>query len=201
MRACAQASLTVKLGDFGLSRLHKAPDHTLLFTAVTLDSSIDAEMIDSSQIKVGMDQTSLVGSVRYMAPEMVADSKRASYTTGVDIFSCGMVAYFVWERRRPMLDGSHINTMQDYLKATMDGKRPTFNKTPKAARGIIEQCWASDPSDRPSAAQMHELWEAVVVPRGKGGGLFTGRGGSKSPKSADGSKRPKSIRSAGSRTA
>jgi serine/threonine protein kinase len=143
-------SLRVKLGDFGVARI---------VSNDTMDSSRHGDAT--------LDQTSNCGTVRFMAPEVHAApgaDKTRLYSPKADIFSLGLVFYFVFEHKLPSLHGAA--SPADHVRKLLEGHRPEFLDTPKAVQAIINRCWATEPTARPSAGELIELLARLPEARG-----------------------------------
>ncbi|OHS93305.1 hypothetical protein TRFO_11932 [Tritrichomonas foetus] len=95
---------------------------------------------------VAMMQTGQVGTVRYMAPEMMEEKSTASQKT--DVYSYGIIAYEIVTGKEAWanVNGYRLMTL------IQSGDRPEINpeiaeKYP-AVTGLIENCWAQSASDR-----------------------------------------------------
>jgi len=118
---------------------------------------------------MGLEQTSNCGTARYMAPEVhkftseddTIETTRASYGVQVDIFSVGMVYYYVFESKPPSLPGG-INP-DKHFELLAQGIRPAYERTPHEHRRIIDLCLRASPLERPTAKEL------VVLLRGSDG--------------------------------
>jgi len=118
----------VKLGDLGLAR----------FVAPT------AAMM-----------TQGVGTVRYMAPEVIVSSL---YGLAADIFSCGILLHELVTGMLPYGGGKKMNDGV-LTMAIMGGQRPPIDAIPGGDIGtclklLLEECWAGDPDRRLSASDL-----------------------------------------------
>jgi serine/threonine protein kinase len=123
----------VKIGDLGLSK------------------SATAESTDD-------DNNENYGIIPYMAPEIFQGQK---YTTASDIYSFGMIMWEVMTGRRPFWDRSHDT---DLIIEIVDGLRPPIvTNAPEGYIELMEECWHSDPSKRPTATDIYEkidkMWD------------------------------------------
>ena len=125
-----------------------------------LDSSRGPLDITGSEYEL----TTECGTARFMAPEVASpapDVARRKYREQADIFSLGLVFYYVWERKLPSVKGA-LN-VDEHRAAINSGARPAFSRTPKAIRALIERMWAFNPTDRASAASVSSFLEACTV--------------------------------------
>ena len=89
------------------------------------------------------------GIIPYMAPEIFLGQK---YTAASDIYSFGMIMWEVMTGRRPFWDKSHD---ADLIIEIVDGLRPPIvTNAPKGYIELMEKCWHSDPSKRPTATDI-----------------------------------------------
>lgn len=108
--------------------------------------------------------TTECGTARFMAPEVASPSPdvcRVRYTHAADVFSLGLVFYYVWERKLPSVKGA-LN-VDAHRAAINSGARPAFYRTPRAVRGLIERMWAYQPRKRASAAAVSAFLEDCEV--------------------------------------
>lgn len=118
------------------------------------------------------DPDEICGSLRYMAPEVMA---RKGYTTAVDVYSFGAILYEMCSLTRPFEESfrrrknrnrrqrsksnKKTNTMQEFYNAVVhDQIKPSENLEkdvccPKL-RTLIQACWDHDPSKRPTFEQI-----------------------------------------------
>lgn len=145
-------SLRVKLGDFGIARAKRTEQQQQGGVSANLSScSLESMAIGEQQPQDEL--TSNCGTVRFMAPEVASTDgakKTTKYSAKADIFSLGMVFYFVWERMLPGIEGHR--TPATHFSAIYSGRRPNFHKTPKSVRDIVSTMWRLDPADRPDAS-------------------------------------------------
>ncbi|CEM06595.1 unnamed protein product [Vitrella brassicaformis CCMP3155] len=121
---------TVKVSDFGLSRLFGAPS----FPAATSKNAV---------------MTGAAGTYHWMAPEVL---EGRPYGAAVDVFSYGIVLYELFARRIPY-EELGLPPVGVGL-AVAKGRRPDLRligrDCPHEMRRLMELCWAHEPSQRPS---------------------------------------------------
>ena len=84
-----------------------------------------------------------------MAPEIFLGQK---YTAASDIYSFGMIMWEVMTGRRSFWDKSHD---ADLIIKIVDGLRPPIvTNAPEGYIELMEECWHSDPNNRPTAADV-----------------------------------------------
>ena len=89
----------------------------------------------------------------YVAPEVL---KGKPYTQAADIYSFGMIMYFVATGRQPFADCAH----DQYLALNIcNGIRPEINEpeAPKCYIDLMKRCWDSNPENRPKVTEVLEL--------------------------------------------
>jgi len=171
-------SLQCKIGDFGISRLFQAagrfsldsdippsPPHVpesprksirQRFSEVATSPRAHKKS-DDIVVTDELEQTSNVGTARYMAPEVYnnGDGANARYGVKADLFSVGMVFYFVFEGQRPHVPGGGKPAM--HFAALAQGRRPEYVKTKPGIQCIIDRCLRLRPSERPSSGELVKL--------------------------------------------
>ncbi|POG64934.1 kinase-like domain-containing protein [Rhizophagus irregularis DAOM 181602=DAOM 197198] len=97
-----------------------------------------------------VDKSKIYGVMSYVAPEVL---RGKPYTKAADIYSFGMIMYFVATGRQPFSDRAH-----DKLLALdiCNGIRPKLNEleAPKCYVGLMKRCWDSAPDNRPDAIEV-----------------------------------------------
>jgi serine/threonine protein kinase len=96
------------------------------------------------------DKTKFYGNMPYMAPEVL---RGKPYTQAADIYSFGMIMYFVATERKPFDNCEHdIRLALDICK----GIRPEISepKAPKCYIELMKKCWNSNPENRPNIYQL-----------------------------------------------
>ncbi|UZO24698.1 uncharacterized protein OCT59_016993 [Rhizophagus irregularis] len=101
-----------------------------------------------------MDETKIYGVMPYVAPEVL---RGKSYTQAADIYSFGMIMYFVATGKQPFANRSHDKLLAfDIVHKEI---RPEINESevPKCYIDLMKKCWDSNPMNRPSATEIDEL--------------------------------------------
>jgi serine/threonine protein kinase len=102
-------------------------------------------------------RTSRVGTVNYMAPEVV---KNESHTNKIDVWAFGMILYELYEGVRPFA-GLH---KQEVFERVTNGGHPEFSLgVPKPLEKLTQQCWALDPEKRPTFDEIYEAFKSGKV--------------------------------------
>jgi serine/threonine protein kinase len=102
-----------------------------------------------------IDETKIYGVMPFVAPEIL---KGKPYTQAADIYSFGMIMYFVATGRQPFANCAHDSILA--LKIC-NGVRPEVNELeiPKCYIDLMKRCWDSNPDNRPNAIEIKELIE------------------------------------------
>src|ERR1044072_4304713 len=89
----------------------------------------------------------------YVAPEVLRGKK---YTQESDIYGLGIIAYEVCTGLPPYHNFAH----DEFLATSIcQGLRPKSNyKIPQLILDKIQQCWDADPSKRPKAKELYDLF-------------------------------------------
>jgi len=102
------------------------------------------------------------GTVRWMSPERIAPDrfgcKNSRPTVSSDCYALGMVIYETISGHFPF----HKDTDLAVFMKVVEGKHPPRGaKFTKSLWGMLERCWASGPSGRPSIEDVLQCLEAV----------------------------------------
>jgi serine/threonine protein kinase len=107
-----------------------------------------------------IDEEKIYGVMPYVAPEVLRGNR---YTQAADIYSFGMVMYFIATGRQPFADRAH-----DELLALdiCEGIRPELNKfeAPEFYIELMKRCWDTNPNNRPNAIEISDqtsFWENI----------------------------------------
>ena len=103
-----------------------------------------------------VDVTKIYGVMPYVAPEVL---RGKPYTQAADIYSFGMVMYFMATGRQPFADRAHD---QDLALSICNGIRPeiTEKEAPKCYIDLMKKCWDPNPDNRPNAREVWKLIES-----------------------------------------
>jgi serine/threonine protein kinase len=100
-----------------------------------------------------IDKTKIYGVIPYVAPEVL---RGQHYAEAADIYSFGMVMYFVATGRQPFANCAHDHQLAlDMCK----GIRPEISEeeAPKCYNDLMKECWDSNPDKRPNTIKVYEL--------------------------------------------
>ncbi|KAH9947148.1 Pkinase-domain-containing protein [Amylocystis lapponica] len=97
--------------------------------------------------------TSMQGTVFWMAPEVINSSKQG-YNSKIDIWSVGCVVFEMWTGQRPW-NGQEAMAVLLHLYQTKEGPSlPADVVLSPLADDFRQKCFAMDPDERPSAAEL-----------------------------------------------
>jgi serine/threonine protein kinase len=155
-----------KLRDMiiGLSRLHSAnvihKDYhsgNIFVVEYRFKSAITGDFgISKSAIESSDDDNEVYGIIPYVAPEVFQGQK---YTKASDIYSFGMIMWELMTGRRPFWDKSHDTEL---IIEICDGLRPPIvTNAPDGYIELMQNCWHSDPNERPSARDIYQILYSI----------------------------------------
>src|SRR5437868_4903763 len=100
-----------------------------------------------------IDKSKICGVMPYVAPEVL---RGKFYTQASDIYSFGMIMYFVATGKQPFANCAHD---QNLALEICTGIRPEINEleAPKCYIDLMKQYWDSNPINRPNVTEIHEL--------------------------------------------
>ncbi|CAB4418674.1 unnamed protein product [Rhizophagus irregularis] len=99
-----------------------------------------------------VDKTTIYGVMPYVAPEVL---RGKPYTLASDIYSFGMIMYFVATEKQPFANCAHDELLAlDICK----GIRPEINEpeAPKCYIDLMKKCWDTDPNNRPDVIKVED---------------------------------------------
>ncbi|KAF0723128.1 hypothetical protein Ae201684P_015630 [Aphanomyces euteiches] len=126
---------------------------------ILLDSVKGAKLGDfgvSKEVIYGDTMTAAVGTLRWMAPEMMLFQP---YSSAVDIFSFGVVLSEMSTHEMPyadLVDSSGQSLSEEAIAGCVihDKLRPSFGKCPPWFKTLGLKCMSEVPQDRPTAVQL-----------------------------------------------
>ncbi|CAG9463979.1 unnamed protein product [Pedinophyceae sp. YPF-701] len=125
-----------KLADFGIARI-RDPDAT----------------------QTGMVLSKNDGTPYYMAPEVLQAGR---INAKCDVYSLGIVAWECLSGERPWRSLDQV--FQVVWKVCMTHERPPMpGGVPLAVRRLIEACWAPEPAERPTCAELVRQIDALLA--------------------------------------
>ncbi|RHZ78824.1 hypothetical protein Glove_155g5 [Diversispora epigaea] len=102
----------------------------------------------------------IYGSIPYIPPEVLRGSK---FTMEGDIYSFGGIMYEVITAQRPFADQAHDTYLMIDICNGVRPKVPDFmlNWIPKWYLDLMYRCWSDDPSKRPTADELYNLFREI----------------------------------------
>ncbi|GES83236.1 kinase-like domain-containing protein [Rhizophagus clarus] len=96
------------------------------------------------------DETNIYGVMPYQAPEVL---RGKPYTQAADIYSFGMIMYFVATGRQPFKNCAHDHHL---VLSICKGDRPEINESeaPKCYINLMKKWWDPNPNNRPDVTQL-----------------------------------------------
>ncbi|POG58979.1 kinase-like domain-containing protein, partial [Rhizophagus irregularis DAOM 181602=DAOM 197198] len=97
-------------------------------------------------------ETKIYGVMPYVAPEVL---RKKPYTQAADIYSFGMIMYFVATGKQPFANHEHNHIL---VLNICGGIRPEINELelPKCYINLMKRCWDSNPDNRPNTIEIKE---------------------------------------------
>src|SRR5207244_10972012 len=91
-----------------------------------------------------INQNNIYGVMHYVDPEVL---KGKLYTQAADIFSFGMIMYFIATGKQPFSNCAHDELLALNI---CNGIRPEINEpeAPKCYIDLMKRCWDSNPDNR-----------------------------------------------------
>ncbi|RHZ83953.1 hypothetical protein Glove_86g82 [Diversispora epigaea] len=153
-----------------LENLHeKNLVHCDLHSGNILLESIDSTVLDLGLCKLENDKIlksnnknkQIYGSIPYIPPEVLRGNE---FTRRGDIYSFGGIMYEIVTAQRPFADQAHDTYLIIDICNGVRPKVPDFmlNWIPECYLDLMYRCWSDDPSERPTAAELVNLFGDVL---------------------------------------
>ena len=146
------------LHQSGIIHRDLKPDN-LLMVSLEPRSSVVAKLSDFGTTRdvncyaPQMQSTKGVGTPLFMAPEIFMNKP---YDKAVDVYSYSLIIYVAFAEELPFEGDPVANTPWAYADAIKSGKRPPVPAScPAPIAQLMRQCWAPEPSQRPSFEDVH----------------------------------------------
>ena len=95
----------------------------------------------------------IMGVMPYVAPELFIGN---AYSQASDIYAFGIIMWEISSSEKPFLEMVHGKELAQRI---FTGVRPTItDDTPQFYRDLMQKCWHSDPTQRPTAK---EIWDVT----------------------------------------
>ncbi len=153
------STVRVKVADFGTATL--AGQQQQLQGQQQQQSQQSQQLHQQShQLHHTMKHTKGVGTPLWMAPELLAGRK---YNQSADVYSYAILLWEMASHKYPWeeLKGAFIS--QQVSTRVEAGERPDVNRNewPATYVGLMEQCWAGNPSVRPAFREIAERLQTI----------------------------------------
>ncbi|RDX50456.1 Pkinase-domain-containing protein [Lentinus brumalis] len=109
----------------------------------------------TDDINMAAAYTSMQGTVFWMAPEVV-NSKGKGYNSKIDIWSVGCVVFEMWTGQRPWSGQEAMAVLLHLYQTKQAPPVPDGIVLSPLADDFRLQCFAADPDERPSAAELRK---------------------------------------------
>ena len=156
----APTSVVAKLCDFGLGTVWRAANDDTNSNARRRSGKEALAKHEGKRKGKGArsqrDMTGMVGTPNYMAPELMA-MDQGSATGAIDVYSFGILLWSIYTGKSPHADRD-IGSIHALFRAVLrDGLRPPVPPhMPKPLMQLMVDCWAQQPTQRPSFAEINE---------------------------------------------
>ena len=108
---------------------------------------------ESSDIK------EIMGVMPYVAPELFNDG---AYSKASDVYAFSILMWEISSGEKPFHEFIHDKLLALRI---FNGLRPTITEdTPQFYRDLMQKCWHSDPTKRPTAEEIYELTYSWIRP-------------------------------------
>ena len=98
-----------------------------------------------------------MGTRNYIAPEIIIkDYKTIGYSKSCDIWSLGIIAYYLLTGRNPMPSQMEKMSAEEVLKINVPFPRRYWSTISKEARDFVSSLLQIDPDKRPTAVQIQK---------------------------------------------
>jgi serine/threonine protein kinase len=137
---------------------------------ILIDQTRHARLADFGLVTIISDPTNLLssssyqqaGTARWMSPELIAPQRfgfeKGRPTKSSDCYALAMAIYEIVSGNLPFHNQGNIAV----LVSVLDGERPPRGvRFTKSLWEMLERCWTSQPTDRPSIGDVLQCLEAV----------------------------------------
>lgn len=120
---------------------------------ILVDSRFRAKVGDFG-LSVTKKKKGVAGTALWLAPEYL---RGRDYTTACDMYSFGVILFEIYSREIPYKGENPISVLAE-IYDTRRNKRPKVPAAcPPRMVSLMKKCWATDPSARPHAKDLHML--------------------------------------------
>jgi serine/threonine protein kinase len=132
-------------------------DDGIIINSNNLPIGVQISDMGLSKEADNIDETKIYGVMPYVAPEVL---RGKPYTQAADIYSFGMIMYFMLTGRQPFENRAHD---QELALNICNGIRPEIPEIPglksKLYIGLMKKCWNSNPDNRPDVKLISTILE------------------------------------------
>jgi serine/threonine protein kinase len=128
---------------------------------ILLDDRLRAKLADFglAKVRISSQSSGVKGTILWVAPELFNDEPQM--TVHSDIYSFGMVLWELASRRLPYAKAPNQITAARWIEKGKKEEIPS--DCLPAFKSIIESCWESPPTKRPTALQVAEWLQPLVM--------------------------------------
>ena len=135
--------------------------------SVSSANSIHAKLGDFGSIVIASPSYSeRIGNYQYTAPEALRGSFSVPYSKEIDVYSFGILFWEILTGKIPFQELKEKNSSCDIEKMIINGYKPPLdilpNDTPSCIIEIINDCWNSTPSQRPSLGRIISILTIIL---------------------------------------
>ena len=136
--------------------------------SVSSSDSVHAKLGDFGSIVVASPSYSQrIGNYQYTAPEALRGSLAVPYSREIDVYSFGILFWEILTGKIPFQElKENPNTCHKIEEMIIDGYRPSLddlpNDIPPCIIEMIEHCWNSKPSARPSLGKIISILTIIL---------------------------------------
>eukprot|EP00040_Diaphanoeca_grandis_P014320 m.72564 g.72564 ORF g.72564 m.72564 type:complete len:1102 (+) comp24465_c0_seq1:285-3590(+) len=164
--------LRVKVADFGTGKIQTQFESGSRSAAPT-STSASGTHSGVPAIDHPRTLTKGIGSLLWMAPEVLRGEKiSASHGAALDVYSFAIVMWEIWARARPWdeVEGTGITFTVTLEQLVSTGVRPQLpdgvDPSPPGYREVMERCWSTRATERPSFAVTLDSLTLIVAELG-----------------------------------
>lgn len=121
-----------KISDFGLSKV-----------------------MNRNNLNVLQSSKGIKGTIVYLAPEILVDESDPQYSKASDVYAYAFIVYEMFTKKKTDIGNSYMQI----VNFVTSGQHPPINDSvPRCYKNLINKCWSTSPSDRPTFKQIvHEI--------------------------------------------